>query len=62
MIVPLVAALCDLGYSIYQRVSEGEDKVAYFQYMSPAVVAVSMVSLYSNMYIHRVVSIVITYC
>ena len=48
MIVPLVAALCDLGYSIYQGVSsDSEDKVAYFQYMSPAVIVVSMVSLAS---------------
>ncbi len=44
-----MAALCDLGYSIYQGVSsDSEDEVAYFQYMSPAVIVVSMVSLASS--------------
>lgn len=40
----LVTSLCDLGYTIYQRIAT-EAGVAYFLFLSPSVLAMSMVSI-----------------
>ncbi len=39
-----VTALCDLGYTIHEGLKDSSE-VAQFQYLSPAVLSVSMVRL-----------------
>ena len=46
--VPLVTALCDLGYTIYQG-REGEDGgVAQYLYLSSSTLAVTMASVHTH--------------
>ena len=42
LVVPLATALCDFGYTVHQG-AKGEP-VAQYQYVSPIVLALSMVS------------------
>lgn len=41
--VPFVTALCDLAYTIYKGAHDGSDSVANYQYLTPPVLAISMV-------------------
>ncbi len=39
----MVIALANLGYTIYKSVNDGKDSVAYYQFLSPIVLALTMV-------------------
>ena len=47
MLILLLTALCDLGYTIYQHVTNEYGGVAQYLYFSPSVLAVTMVSMHS---------------
>ncbi len=39
----MVASLANLGFTIYKSVNDGKDSVAYYQFLSPIVLALTMV-------------------
>ncbi|XP_064405659.1 multidrug resistance-associated protein 1-like [Halichondria panicea] len=55
LLVPLVTALCDLGYTIHQGVWGEEGSVAQYQYATPSVLALSMVVCLLVMHRDRIV-------